>query len=331
MTLKDHILTTISQVYIFSRYLDISESDIQECITYKMKVKSPFRDDPVPSMSFKYYGNKLICRDFGDIYYSGDVFEIVGKIIGKDWKDSNEFIDICKDIIDSTSIKKPDKIVSKADSIESPTKIEIIDRHFVNKDFKYFNSFFINRNIVKKAYIPVKTYFINDFRSNYYYSTSDPCYAYVNNPGSYKLYFPFRLKSQKRFISNNKVPIELITSIRVTDYTILIKAYKDKLLMDYVCTLLGITNIQFIPVSSESARLPQDIIDFLRRFTRKKIFTMFDIDRCGVESSILYREEYGFGNIFLGEDYTTKDPTDLINSIKLGNFLKKFDNIYKTF
>jgi hypothetical protein len=58
---------------------------------------------------------------------------------------------------------------------------------------------------------------------------------------------------------------------------------------------------------------------------------MFDIDKCGIESSLYYKENYGFKNIFIGKDYSKKDPSDLIASIKLDLFLQLFKNIYSCF
>lgn len=331
MTLKDYILDKLDQASIFARYLNISESDIKDCVIYKSKIKSPFRDDPDPSLSFKYFKEKLVCRDFGDIYYSGDIFEIVAKLLDKDVRNAEDFIFVCKHIINTDAHGFKAKPKDKTNLIEDPTKITIISRNFNGRDFKFFWKCFIDREIVIKNYIPVKTYSINDISSRYYSSAEDPCYAYVNNPNCYKLYFPFRGKNEKRFISNNKIPIELLNTLRVTNYKILIKANKDKLLMEYVCSLLNITDIQFLAVSSESARLKPDIVALLKKYTRKGIYTMFDLDKCGFESAFLYKHEYGFENIFMGDDSSLKDPTDLVSSIKLEQFLKLFLNIYNTF
>lgn len=335
MTLKDYILNNIGQVEIFSEYLGVSEDDIRFSITHKAKIKSPFHRDSDPSLSFRYYGSKLICRDFSNIEYSGDIFEIVGKCLHKDCTDKKQFVEICKDIIDTSISGRYTKHmpirIDETESIAEPTTIEIISRHLNVKDFRYYYQYFIPNEVVKNSYIPVRTYSINGIASKYYHSAGDPCYAYVNNPSCLKLYFPLRKKNEKRFISNNRFPVELISSLSKKDYTVLIKAYKDKLLMDYVCELLSIDNIQFLPVASESARLPEDVIGLLKRHTNKRLFTMFDIDKCGIDSSFYYRTKHGFGNIFLADSHSTKDPTDLIRSIKLDPFLKRFFNIYKTF
>lgn len=325
-SLKDYILNDLNQISIFSKYFDITESDIQHSITFKIKLSNPLRNDPNPSLIFKSYTDKIVARDFGDPNYCGDVFEVVGYIIDKDCRDSKDFIDICKHIINNGTVARIK--VDKTDKIEEPTIIEYTDREFNNNDFRYFAQYCLPKEIVIASYICIKSYSINGIQSNYIYKPSDPCYAYINNPNSIKLYFPLRSKKQKRFITNNRIPIELINTLTKKDFTVLIKAYKDKRMMDYVCSLLNINNINFIPVASESARLDISIITLLRNYTNKDIFTMFDIDRCGLESSIYYRDNYGFKNIFISNDYIDKDPSDLMRNVKLPKFLKLFKTIY---
>ena len=325
-SLKDFILDDLNQISIFSKYFDITESDIQHSITFKMKLSNPLRTDPNPSLVFKSYSDKIIARDYGDPNYCGDIFEIVGFIINKNCGDSKDFIDICKHIINNGTVSKPK--IDKTDKITEPTVIEYIDREFNSNDFRYFAQYCIPKDIVVDKYICIKSYSINTIFSNYLYKPADPCYLYINNPNTVKLYFPLRPKTKKRFITNNKIPIELINTLTRKDFTVLIKAYKDKVMMDYVCSLLDITNINFIPVASESARLDISIVTLLRNYTNKDIFTMFDIDRCGLESSIYYKENYGFKNIFISSDYIDKDPSDLMRNVKLPKFIKLFKTIY---
>jgi hypothetical protein len=159
----------------------------------------------------------------------------------------------------------------------------------------------------------------------------DPCYAYINNYNCMKLVFPLRDKKQTRFITNNKIPIELLNTLKVVNYTILIKAYKDKLLMEYVCELLGIRDVQFIPVSAESVRLDIEMVNFLRGYTLKRLFTLFDRDKCGFESSKFYKDTYDFGNIFMGEEFNKKDPTDLAKETSIEIVTNIFKKIYECF
>lgn len=330
MTLKDYIFKNLSQVSIFAKYLNLNESDIQDSINFKNhKIKSPLRRDSDNSLSFRYYGDRLICRDFGNVEWSGDIFDIVGKVINKNSRNSNEFIEICKHIINNVNITNSVKITQNKDNTDDPVKIEIRSRNFSTKDMRYFWQFFIPNQSILDNYICVNSFSINGYKSNYMYSSDDPCYAYINNPGCYKLYFPFRKKNEIRFISNNKCPIELLDKIVKKDHTILIKAFKDKQLMDHVCRILDINNTQFIPLASESARLDNTLVSYLRSKTNKQIHTMLDLDACGIDSGMFYNREYGFNNIVIGEDKSTKDPTDLARKIKLEKFVERFYNIYK--
>lgn len=79
---KDYILNTLDQVHIYSVFLNVPETEINNCICLRnYKISNPLRYDPNPSVSFKWYGNKLIFRDFADYRYRGDVFEIVGLVL----------------------------------------------------------------------------------------------------------------------------------------------------------------------------------------------------------------------------------------------------------
>lgn len=325
-SLKDFIIDDLNQISIFSKYFDITESDIQHSISFKIKLSNPLRNDPNPSLIFKSYSDKIIARDYGDPNYCGDIFEVIGYIINKDCRDSKDFIDICKHIINNGVITK--KQIDKTDKITNPTIITHIPRDMNNNDFRYFSQYCLPKEVILNSYIAVKSYHINGIPSNYLYKPADPCYLYKNNPNSVKLYFPLRPKTKKRFITNNKIPIELINTLTKKDFTVLIKGYKDKIMMDYVCMLLNIHNINFIPVASESARLDDSIIALLRNYTIKDIFTMFDTDRCGLESSIYYKENYGFKNIFINDGQVDKDPSDFMRTIKIIKFTKLFKIIY---
>ena len=97
---KDYILNTLDQVHIYSVFLNIPETEINNCICLRnYKISNPLRYDPNPSVSFKWYGNKLIFRDFADYRYRGDVFEIVGLILKKNCTNNKDFIEICSNML----------------------------------------------------------------------------------------------------------------------------------------------------------------------------------------------------------------------------------------
>ena len=91
--MRDFILNTLDQVTIFSKYFGIPEDVIRFNISSPNdRIRNPLRNDKHPSLSFKYYSDKLICRDFGDGRFRGDIFEVVGYIINKNCKTSEGFV-----------------------------------------------------------------------------------------------------------------------------------------------------------------------------------------------------------------------------------------------
>lgn len=327
--MKEYILS-LDQIKLFSILLNISEDDINDSIRYKVKLNSPFHTDKDPSLSFKFFGSRLICNDFGS-HVRGDIFDVTGYVLNLNSRDKEDFRSICSHIInvlDNSKTSAFSKVIEDDTPTEvSITTIDFIPRSFDLNDYKFFYNYFIPIEIVDISYIAVKRYFINDRLSKYRHCKEDPCYAYYNNPNSVKLYFPFRDKKMKRFISNNRIPLELIHKLVVKDYTILIKGYKDKTLMDYICLYLKIDNIQFIPLASETAILDDILVKFINSKTLKRVFTMFDIDKTGIESSRYYEEHYGYTPLVLST--VAKDPTDVITKVKFQKFIHLFQNLNK--
>lgn len=327
MDLKNFILANIDQIDIYAHYFKVDSSEISNCINTNKKICNNDRVDTHPSLSFKYFGNKLIARDFGDLKYSGDIFEIVGVILNINYKTASGFVKICDDII--LNVNQTQLNINEIKN--EVTDIRIIERHFTPKNYRYFYNYGISKEYVDINYVCVNSFFINEFQAKYLYKDADPCFAYINNPNSYKLYFINRTKQSGRFLTNNKVPVECLNQLRLTKYKVLIKAYKDKILMERVCDILNIRDIQFLPLASETTRLRQDVVDLINDYTICKIYTMFDIDTCGIESSNWYKKTYNFDYILLGLEYNRKDPTDLFRLVKLKTFLNIFKKTYEKY
>jgi len=101
-----HILTNYSQPVLFAKYFRLPLSSIEYCLEDKNnKVNNPLREDYTPSLGFMYKTDgKLICKDWGDDIYSGDIFEIVGVLTSLNCNNSKDFITICRYIIDDNTI-----------------------------------------------------------------------------------------------------------------------------------------------------------------------------------------------------------------------------------
>lgn len=335
MQLKEFILDTIDQTLIYSKYLGIPQQEIRWNINSPNdKISNPLRNDKHPSLSFKYYGDKLICKDFGDFRFRGDVFEIVGYILGKNCKNSDDFVYICNHIIlkclgdiDLAIQNKEteDKLInSKALDIE-------IDVRKPNKlDYLYWSTFGIKGDNINDKLFVVDRYRLNRWQSPYRYSGSDPCYAYIVNPNRYKLYFPYRGKRNTKFITNNRCPIECLHELRVINYICLIKGYKDKILLEQICKELNVNDILFLPAASETIVLPQDIYKVIISHSKSgKLFTMFDTDATGVRSAQALQERYNTIPIYFTNNYKSKDPSDMVKDYGYNKVIIQFKNVLK--
>ena len=84
-TLKERVLD-LDQESIYASYFEISKDDVSwSASRYSNKLSNPYREDCNPSLSFAWFGNKLICRDFADPAYSGDIFKVVGYILNMNY------------------------------------------------------------------------------------------------------------------------------------------------------------------------------------------------------------------------------------------------------
>lgn len=336
-TLRDTILNGFDQVLIFAEYFEIDSSEIEWAIGSNSKIHNPLRTDSDPSLGFKWYKTKLIARDFADMRWRGDVFEVVGTVLGKNCSNNYEFVEICNDIIEQCSITKAKRHNAElADGeitiLQRPQLIiDIKPRCFTKIDLLFFNQFGISNDYIEEIYTPVRHYYLDDWLTPYKAHKSDPCYAYTVNPDKVKLYFPYRHKRDCKFITNNHFPIECFNDIKLSEYTILIKAIKDKTLIRKILKSLGITNVQVLSFASETSKLSIEIVDVLNKYTTKQIFTLQDTDKTGMESMSYYHTVFGFIPIYFTKGYEpthAKDPTDLCKVIKYKKTEEIFLNIY---
>lgn len=334
MDLKSWIIANIDQRIIFSKYLNIHLDDINNSIVNHIKICNNYRNETHPSLSFRYYGEKLISRDFGDSRFSGDVFEVVGYITNNDFRNKYGFVDICEHIIKTCSsetnmfytIKKEEqKELNKKDTI-----IEYVIRTPTNRNYDFYKQFGITEEYFNKNIDVVDSYYINNKFSSYKYSNTDPCYAYRVNPNKTKLYFPFRTKCNTRFITNNRVIIENLDKLSDKDYTIIIKSIKDKILFDRILNEKGITNIQVLSSASETVKITKQLYKILLKHTNsRKIYSLFDSDNTGITNMKHLEETLGIIPIYFTLGYNSKDPTDMCKQYGYNKVFNHFDIIFK--
>ena len=78
---KEFILSKVSQITIFSTYLNLSDALVQHCIDTGELIISPLRDDCHPTCGFRYDNKgKLKFKDFAG-YFWGDCFDLVALVM----------------------------------------------------------------------------------------------------------------------------------------------------------------------------------------------------------------------------------------------------------
>jgi hypothetical protein len=338
--LKNIILNTYSQIDILSSYMLIRREDINSSIRYGYKLLNTYRNEKIPSLSFKQFGNKIITKDFGDLAWSGDIFQIVGKVLGLNSNNNKDFIKICEHIIcrfrkDNKVIKIRPEFNNVSSNVHkrSTVSIEIQERKPSINDYLYYYKQGITPEQFRTHIKVVNKFWINNKISSYYYTKNNPCFCYtVLGNNKYKLYFPFRDKhsNESRFITNNKSPVECLDKIKYSNLTLLVKSYKDKLLIERLLKDNNFNSFQVFSLSSEVVKIKDDILNILRKYTKSHfIFNLLDNDNTGKLNMIDMDNRYNFINIIFtqyGKDIY-KDPTDMCSDIgydETNNYFKKY-------
>lgn len=343
---KQLILSKVSQVTIFSTYLNLSDKLVQYCIDTGELICSPIRDDVHPTCGFKYDNKgKLKFRDFAG-YFWGDAFDVVALIMStiynKSYNVSNkeDFIKILRHITFTFKDifygqKKDINLINEINTAIINIKhkkpiIELVVRNWNENDKLYWAKFgvplqYLNLNFV----YPIEQYYINrnvNPEPKYFYKENDPCYGYLlgqDRSGIYniKLYFPNRDKSITRFITNCN-HLEGIYNLDKNDYDIIIitKSTKDRMSIGanikQMISLYGgkdISNIGVINIPHETYHLRQNEFDWLngKLNTNGKIVSLMDNDKTGKIEAIWLRNNYNIIPIIIPKRLNAKDFAEL--------------------
>lgn len=337
-TLKQYILLEIPQVDIYAKYLGISTSDIDYCIETNGKIRNPLRDDSNPSLSFRYFGEKLRVKDWADSTYSGDIFDLVGIIIGKNSNRSKDFVGICKHIIitmnsSNYNVRKVNSKEAKKKRISS-TKFYVEHSKWQKEDIAFWGEIgIVDLDFLEKEYTkPVKLFYTNDNSDpSYVRKSKDRCYDYIwGKQGDVvrrKLYLPDR--DIARFRTNNTNELEFpFTNIFRKSNLIITKSRKDALLINYICTIRNI-DLESISFSGESNLLSKGQVDILGG-NYDNVIIFVDFDKAGILNSYYHYKVYNIPYFFIGnklvgyQDITMDDNRYLSRELAKHNI--DFDN-----
>lgn len=359
---KQNILEKISQVTIFSTYLNLSDKLVQYCIDTGELICSPIREDTHPTCGFKYDNKgKLKFRDFSG-YFWGDCFDLVAFVMSSiynkqyDISKKEDFIKVLRHI--SFTFKDvfygQEKDINLINEINTgivklkhqKPNIELVVRQWNIDDEYYWKQFGIDLQYLNLNFIyPIDQYYINrkiNPEPKYYYNPKDPCYGYLlgqDKSGIYniKLYFPKRDKSITRFITNCN-HLEGIYNLDRNDYDyiILTKSSKDRLSIGCsirtMCSLYGELNknIGVINIPHETYKLKEHEYNWLikKLNVNGMLVSLMDNDRVGITEAIWLHKKYNIRPLLIHKESGCKDYAEYYTNN--GNNLKLIYEIIKT-
>lgn len=344
---KQYILSKVSQISIFSAYLNLSDALVQHCIDTGELITSPLRDDCHPTCGFRYDNKgKLKFKDFAG-YFWGDCFDLVALIMNNmyntkiDISKKQDFIKVLrhitytfKDIFygkekDINLINDINVAISSIKNTKA--KIELVVRDWNKYDIEYWSKMnvpisFLNLNFIH----PVEQYYINrnvNPEPKYFYSINDPCYGYIlgkDRNGAYniKLYFPKRDKTHTKFITNCN-HLEGIYNLDRNDYDIIVltKSTKDRIciganIKHFISLYGGLNtiNIGVINIPHETYKLRQTEYDWLSSKLTENgiIISLMDNDEVGKNEAAWLQYTFKILPILIPKRYKSKDFAELI-------------------
>ena len=296
---KEDLLEKYTDYEIFRYYL----GDFEIGETYR----SPLRtNDKIPSFNV-FYSKQHGCLLFKDFAgRRGDCIRFVQYLLGL-----RTYYDAIKRIALDLDNSNP---VLKKEYIDKPkleklyTDIKIVVDHWKESDFSFWKSFNISKPTLELFNVmPIKGFYINEL----YIETKGLAYAYIEYKDShitYKIYRPNADKSNK-WRTNHPYNVhqgyKQLPSLG--DLLIITKSLKD------VMSLYESMSIPSIGVQSESSYIKDSVIDeYKYRF--KRVITLFDNDRQGIELAHSYFKKYDLPFIFIPEEYHCKDFSDLVKN-----------------
>jgi len=359
---KDYVLSKVSQITIFSTYLNLSDAIVQHCIDTGDFILSPIRYDVNPTCGFKYdFKNKLKFKDFAG-YFWGDCFDLVALVMSSMYKTSinisnkEDFIKVLRHItlMFKDIFYGQDKDINLITDINTTivnlrnTKpvIELVVRSWNNDDIRDWGKIGVSVKDLNIEFIyAIDQYYINKNINpdpKYYYKSNDPCYGYVigqDREGVYniKLYFPKREKGFTRFITNCN-HLEGIYTLDKVDYDIILvtKSTKDRVAIKsaikHIKLLYGQdikANIGVINLPHETYKLRQSEYDWLKGKLNPDgvIVSLMDNDRVGKLQSIWLLNNFNILPLLIPIIYKCKDFAEWREKQGIKNITQPIINI----
>lgn len=328
MIRKDDILRmTEKGVSVFRHYLPVD-------FKVGKNFLNPFYKDTKASCNI-YYERKagvFKMKDFGNEDYSGDCFELVGRLNGLSCKEPKEFVEIMEIInrdlhlglssheeyhVSHSKVPQKNEVVSEEPKMKSVRPYTVVQKPFTAAELAFWGKSGIGENVLK-AYRTVslkKFSSENQERKPFSCMTSadEPMFGYMGKQ-HIKVYRPC---SQMRFLyagdfgDNYCFGLEQLPA--KGDLLFITGGEKDVM-------SLAAHGFHAICFNSETAFIPVTVIHRLS-FRFKHIILLYDVDSTGLKSSAKREEElkeYGVKRLLLPLA-GTKTEKDVSDYFMLGN------------
>jgi hypothetical protein len=332
---RNYILENLSQEDILARYLNLSVSEVSDCLENGKLITSPLRSDRTPTFGF-YRDNSGRVRgnDFAG-YFHGDCFDVVGYQHHLDADDKVEFAIIMDIVAKDFSLWYYAPEYSTADftkksaelrnkflmqySDKEYTRIDIPqERTWVYSDSLFWTTKYRLEEAHLKYYDVHLPYVVRlNNKVIYTYNPKDPCYAYFlgyeNEKTStgvlqvpiWKLYFPYR--TNFRFITNGK-KMQGLRQVHEAPFGLLTKALKDTMCLKRF-------SVPSCSVAGETIEPTPEQIKYL--YSKwPVIYSLMDFDYAGIRMAQILKRKYGIKPLFFTNgryntlDFESKDFSD---------------------
>ena len=308
---------------------------------------NPLYEDSKASCNI-YFDRRSGCfrmKDFGNDFFSGDCFEIVGKIKGLNCSNAKDFIEILQTINYDLNLDLNDddnypfavsastKPVPKAKiQSERPQNVKTcftVQQNFSSKELLFWRQYGISSDVLKTY----KVVSLKEFSSEnsegkpftFQSTDNEPIFGYIGKR-HVKVYRPF---SEIRFLYGGNLGDNYCFGLEQLpskgDTLFITGGEKDVL-------SLSSKGFHAICFNSETSHIPQSIIKKLS-FRFKHIVLLYDTDKTGLDASLKHENELrGLSVKRLVLPLSgTKEEKDISDYFKLGNTRENFNQLFIDF
>jgi hypothetical protein len=294
------VITNLSKEIIYKLFSQESIFEAYGCpITNKLFI-SPLRKDNNPTCKLAYQGSTLLYFDNRPGEFRGDAVGYVMRVKNLSYKEA------LYDIYNTLKLNNTYTFEKKNKEVISKTSKEIryIRREFTSEDLKYWESYYITKELLQKYNIvSLEKVFVQNNTGEFFNckKKEELCFGYLFPDNSIKVYFPER--KEYRFIGNSNY-LQGYNYVSNEKPLVITKSYKDVI-------ALSLINIQAVAIQSESILPPKEIID-----TFECIY-LGDSDIPGISACKNIRMQYNIPILLIPKKFKSKDFSDLLKNHSL--------------